>query len=75
MISSLDERLEETLTLHRSGLFQELVISPRNTNCIESLMTSEQKTNKVGYWKTSDQKYWWLAVSLLDIEPVLKNVK
>jgi hypothetical protein len=34
-----------------------------------------QKTNKVDYWKNSDQKHRWLAAALLDIEPRLRKVK
>jgi len=75
-VSSLDEGLEETLTLHRLGLFRELGISLKTTNCIESLMALiAQKTNKVDYWKNSDQKHRWLAAVLLDIEPRLRKVK
>jgi transposase-like protein len=75
-VSSLDEGLEETLTLHRLGLFRELGISFKTTNCIESLMALiGQKTNKVDYWKNSDQKHRWLAAVLLDIEPRLRKVK
>jgi putative transposase len=75
-VNSLDEGLEETLTLHRLGLFRELGISFKTTNCIESLMALiEQKTNKVDCWKNSDQKHRWLAAALLDIEPRLRKVK
>jgi transposase-like protein len=75
-VNSLDEGLEETLTLHRLGLFRELGISFKTTNCIESLMALiGQKTNKVDYWKNSDQKHRWLAAALLDIEPRLRKVK
>jgi transposase-like protein len=75
-VSSLDEGLEETLTLHRLGLFRELGISFKTTNCIESLMALiGQKTDKVDYWKNSDQKHRWLAAVLLDIEPRLRKVK
>jgi transposase-like protein len=75
-VSSLDEGLEETLALHRLGLFRELGISLKTTNCIESLMALiGQKTNKVDYWKNSDQKHRWLATALLDIEPRLRKVK
>ncbi len=35
----------------------------------------EQRTGKVDYWKTSDQKQRWLATALLDIEPRLRRVK
>jgi len=34
-----------------------------------------EKTDKVDYWKTSDQKHRWLATALLDIEPRLRKVK
>ena len=75
-VNSLDEGLEETLTLHRLGLFQEIGISFKTTNCIESLMSLVgQKTDKVDYWKNSDQKHRWLATALLDIEPRLRKVK
>lgn len=75
-VNSLDEGFEETLTLHRLGLFQELGISFKTTNCMESLMALiGQKTDKVDYWRNSDQKHRWLAAALLDIEPGLRRVK
>jgi putative transposase len=75
-VSSLDEGLEETLTLHRLGLFRELGISFKTTNCIESLMALVgQRTDKVDYWRNSDQKQRWLGAALLDIEPRLRKVK
>jgi transposase-like protein len=75
-VNSLDEGLEETLTLHRWGVFEELGISFKTTNCIESLMSLVgQKTDKVDYWKNSDQKHRWLASALLEIEPSLRKVK
>lgn len=74
-VSSLDEGFEETLTLHRLGLFQELGVSLKTTNCIESLMALiAQKTDKVDYWRNSDQKHRWLAAALLDLEPRLRKV-
>jgi len=75
-VNSLDEGFEETLTLHRLGLFQELGISFKTTNCMESLMALiAQKTDKVDYWRNSDQKHRWLAAALLDVEPRLRRVK
>jgi len=75
-VGSLDEGLEETLTLHRLGLFRELEISFKTTNCIESLMAHVgQRTDKVDYWKNSDQKHRWIGAALLDIEPRLRKVK
>ena len=47
-VKSLEEGLEETLTLHRLGLFDKLGKSLKTTNCIESLMSLiDQKTGKV----------------------------
>jgi putative transposase len=74
--ASLDEGLEETLTLHRLGLPAELSRSFATTNCIESVNALvEQRTAKIDHWKTSDQKQRWLATALLDIEPRLRRVR
>jgi transposase-like protein len=73
---SLLEGLEETLTLHRLGVFPQLGISLKTTNCLESLNALvEQRTAKVDHWRTSDQKQRWLAAALLDIEPRLRRIK
>jgi putative transposase len=73
---SLLEGLEETLTLHRLGVFPQLGISLKTTNCLESLNALvEQRTAKVDHWRTSDQKQRWLAAALLDIEPRLRRLK
>lgn len=75
-VASLDEGLEETLTLHRLGLFEELGGSFKTTNCLESINgLIEQRTGKIDYWKNSDQKQRWLASALLDIEPRLRRVR
>jgi putative transposase len=75
-VQSLDEGLEETLTLHRLGVFHELGISLKTTNCLESLNSLvEQRVAKVDRWRTSDQKQRWLAAALLDIEPRLRRIK
>jgi len=45
---SLDEGIEETLPLHRLGLFRELGVSFRTTKLIESVMARvEARTSKV----------------------------
>lgn len=73
--ASLDEGLEETLTLHRLGLFKELGRSFKTTNCIENLNALiGQRTDKVDCWRNADQKHRWLATALLDIEPRLRKV-
>ena len=75
-VRSLEEGLEETLTLHRLGLFEELGRSLKTTNCIESLMALiGQRTDKVDYWRNSNQKQRWLATALLDIERRLNKIK
>lgn len=74
--TSLAEGLEETLTLHRLGLMPYLKASFRTTNCLESLNSQvEQRTGKVKRWRTSQQRYRWLAAALLDIQPHLRKVK
>ena len=75
-LASLEEGFEETLTLHRLGLFPQLGISLKTTNCIESVMSQVgQYTGKVDYWKNSSQKHRWIAAALLEIEPRLRRIK
>ncbi len=75
-VRSLEEGLEQTLTLHRLGLFEKLGKSLKTTNCIESIMALiGQKTDKVDYWRNSNQKQRWLATALLDIEPRLNRIR
>jgi len=75
-IRSLEEGLEQTLTLHRLGLFEKLGKSLKTSNCIESIMALiDQKTDKVDYWRNSNQKQRWLATALLDIEPRLNRIR
>ena len=74
--TSLDEGLEETLTLHRLGLFGTLGLSLKTTNCLESLNAQlGQLTDKVDRWRTSEQKHRWVASALLEIEPRLRRIK
>lgn len=73
--ASLKEGLEETLTLHRLGVFHLVGLSLKTTNCIESINSmAEQRCGKIDYWKNSNQKHRWLASALLDIEPRLKTL-
>jgi len=75
-VRSLEEGLEETLTLHRLGLFEKLGKSLKTSNSIESVMSLvEQRTHKVDYWKNSNQKQRWLATALLEIEPRLNRIR
>ena len=73
---SLAEGLEETLTLHRLGLFRELGQSFKTTNTLESIMARiEERSGKVDHWRTSEQKQRWCAAALLVLEPRLRKVK
>ena len=73
---SLEEGLEETLTLHRLGVFPELGTSFKTTNLIESVMARvEAKTERVDRWRTSDQKLRWCAAALLVAEQQFRRVK
>lgn len=75
-LTSLEEGLEETLTLHRLGVFRELGISLKTTNLLESIHARvEARVQKVDHWRNSDQKQRWLATALLDLEPHLRRVK
>lgn len=74
--ASLEEGLEETLTLHRLGVFPALGVSFKTTNLIESVMARlEAKTQKVTRWRTSDQKLRWCASALWAAERQFRRVK
>jgi len=74
--ASLDEGLEETLTLHRLGVFSELGTSLKTTNALESIHARvESRIAKVDHWRNSEQKQRWLATALLDLEPRLRRIK
>ncbi len=72
---SLEEGLEETLTLHRLGVYGVLGRSLKTTNCLESVNALvEERCAKVDHWKNSSQRQRWLATALVDIEPRLRKV-
>lgn len=72
---SLTEGLEETLTLHRLGVYAVLGRSFKTTNCLESVNALvEERCAKVDHWKNSSQRQRWLATALIDIEPRLRKV-
>ena len=72
---SLKEGLDETLTLHRLGLYGVLGRSLKTTNCLESIKALvEARCAKVDHWQNSSQRHRWLATALLDIEPRLRKV-
>jgi transposase-like protein len=74
-VESLDEGFEETLTLHRLGVFGVLGRSLKTANILESVNSqAEERCGRVDRWKNSNQKHRWLGVALLDIEPRLRRL-
>ncbi len=73
--NSLEEGLEETLTMHRLGLVEELGRSFTTTNMIESMNSLLAKhLRNVKNWVNSDMKSRWVASALLEIEIRLRRV-
>ena len=73
--SSLDEGLEETLTLHKLGLVEQLGKSLMTSNTIESLNSQISKyAGKVTRWSSSGMRGRWIAVSLMQIEKRLNRI-
>lgn len=74
-LASLKEGMEETLTLHRLGLYKELKRSFSSTNCIESVLSQVgQFTDKVDRWRNGRHIQEWVSASLMHIEPRLNKV-
>lgn len=72
---SLEEGLEETLTIHRLGLKADFGKSFSTTNIIENLNSQLVKyIGRVKHWKTSDQRRRWVAGALLEIEQKMRRV-
>ena len=73
---SLEEGLDETLTLHRLNVHADLRQSLHTTNLIESVMAPiERKTQRVDHWRTSDQKQRGVAATLLQVEAKFRCVR
>ena len=72
---SLEEGLEDILTLHRLGLNEDFSKSFATTNCIENLNSQIGKyLNKVKTWKNSKERYRWIEAALLEIEIKMRKV-
>jgi len=73
---SLEEGMEETLTVHRLGVGELLRRSLATTNPIESAFsTVEEVTRRVKRWRTGDQALRWTATGLLEAEKKFRKVK
>ncbi len=74
--ASLEEGLEETLTLHRLGVAGALAQSLSTTNVLESINAQLGRlTRNVSRWSNGVQKHRWVASALLEIEPRLHRIK
>ncbi len=75
-VNSLEEGFEETLILHKLGMFEKLGTSFKTTNCIENVNRQLGiYTDRVCYWKNSHQRQRWVATALWEIEPSLRKVR
>jgi transposase-like protein len=73
---SLEEGLEETLTLHRLGVADGLRVSLKSTNIIESSLSRvEQISGRVKRWRDGDHLQRWTAKALLIAEESWRKVK
>ncbi|MGH9789207.1 MAG: IS256 family transposase [Candidatus Acidiferrales bacterium] len=73
---SLEEGMEETLTLHRLGVSALLRRSLASTNIIEScLSTVRHVARNVKRWQTGDHVARWTAAGLLEAEKKFRKVK
>ena len=72
---SLEEELEETLTIHRLGLVEQLGRSFTTTNLIENLNSQLKKyLGRVKRWMNSEMRSRWMAAALLQIEKRMRKV-
>jgi putative transposase len=73
---SLEEGLEETLTVHRLGVGTLLRRTLASSNPIEScLSTVERVARNVKRWRAGDHALRWTATGLLEAERTFRKVK
>ena len=73
---SLQEGMEETLTIHKLGLPDVLRRSLSSTNIIESAYSRHRHvTRNVKRWMSADQKRRWTATALLEAERSFNRIK
>ncbi len=69
---SLEEGMEETLTLHRLGVADTVGCSLLTTNIIENVNGQlANRTRRIRRWVHSDQRHRWVAMAMLETEPRL----
>ena len=73
---SLDEGLEETLTVYKLGLSGELKRSLSSTNLIESAFSvTEDFCSNVKRWRGGDMRLRWCASGLLQAETKFRKIR
>ena len=73
--NSLAEGMEETLTLHRLGVADEIGRSLQTTNIIENVNSHlGERTRRVKRWINSNQRQRWTAMAMWETEPRLKPI-
>ena len=74
-VASLNEGIEDVLTLTRLGLRSVFGRSFGTTNVIESANSAiARRTRHVTRWSTGDQRLRWSALALLDAEQSWRRV-
>jgi putative transposase len=73
---SLEEGLEETLTVTRLGLHEELIKTFSSTNLIESCFScTEELTRRVKRWRSGEMFLRWTGATLLFAEGGFRKVR
>jgi len=72
---SLEEGMEDTLTLHPLGVHQNLRPCLRTTNIMESLnATVKERYRKIRRWNNSEQCHRWVVLGLREVETKMQNL-
>lgn len=72
---SLQEGVEEILTLHKLKINTEIKRSFHTTNVIENLNSQLEKyIRKVKNWQNSEMRYRWIGSALLEIETKMNKI-
>jgi putative transposase len=73
---SLEEGLEETLTVSRLGLHEDLIKTFASTNLIESCFSrTEELTRRVKRWRSGEMFLRWTGAALLFAEKGFRKVR
>jgi putative transposase len=73
---SLEEGLEETLTVIRLGLHEDLIKTFASTNLIESCFSrTEELTRRVKHWRNGEMFLRWSGAALLFAEKGFRKVR